>query len=298
MVGGVKMSKVKIKKTKEDITVDIFAYGVITLLAITTLLPFMNVVSKAFSADWALVSGKVGILPIEFQLDSIKFVVGSKEFLIALKNSALITVVGTALTLLVTAVTAYPLSKRHLPGMKIVTLLFVFTMYFNGGIIPNYLLMRDLKLIDKPSAIILPLLINIFHLLIIKNYYESLPESLEESAKLDGAGNFTILFKIVIPLSIPVYASIIVFTAVMQWNNYFGPMLYINSPALKTLPLYLRDLISEASDVINLNQSLGDITPEGVTSAAIVASTVPILLVYPRLQKYFIKGMLMGSVKG
>jgi putative aldouronate transport system permease protein len=171
-------------------------------------------------------------------------------------------------------------------------------MYFNGGIIPNYLLMRDLKLIDKPSAIILPLLINIFHLLIIKNYYESLPESLEESAKLDGAGNFTILFKIIIPLSIPVYASIVVFTAVMQWNNYFGPMLYINSPALKTLPLYLRDLISEASDVINLNQSLGDITPEGVTSAAIVASTIPILLVYPRLQKYFIKGMLMGSVKG
>jgi putative aldouronate transport system permease protein len=258
----------------------------------------MNVVSKAFSADWALVSGKVGILPVDFQLDSIKFVVGSKEVLIALKNSVLITVVGTALTLLVTAVTAYPLSKRHLPGMKIVTLLFVFTMYFNGGIIPNYLLMRDLKLIDKPSAIILPLLINIFHLLIIKNYYESLPESLEESAKLDGAGNFTILFKIIIPLSIPVYASIIVFTAVMQWNNYFGPMLYINSPALKTLPLYLRDLISEASDVINLNQSLGNITPEGVTSAAIVASTVPILLVCPRFQKYFIKGMLMGSVKG
>jgi putative aldouronate transport system permease protein len=292
------MRKVKIKKTKEDIVVDIFAYGFITLLGITTLLPFMNVVSKAFSADWALVSGKVGILPVDFQLDSIKFVVGSKEFLIALKNSALITVVGTALTLLITAVTAYPLSKRHLPGMKIVTLLFVFTMYFNGGIIPNYLLMRDLKLIDKPSAIILPLLINIFHLLIIKNYYESLPESLEESAKLDGAGNFTILFKIIIPLSIPVYASIVVFTAVMQWNNYFGPMLYINSPALKTLPLYLRDLISEASDVINLNQSLGDITPEGVTSAAIVASTIPILLVYPRLQKYFIKGMLMGSVKG
>ncbi len=292
------MRNIKKRKSRENIAVDVFAYGFISLFAITTLLPFMSVVSKAFSADWALVSGKVGILPVGFQLDAMKFVIGSKEFLIALKNSAFITVVGSALTLLVTAITAYPLSKRRLPGMKIITLLFVFTIYFNGGLIPNYLLMKNLKLIDNPGAIILPLLINVFHLLIIKNYYESLPESLEESAKLDGAGHFTILYKIIIPLSVPVYASIVVFTSVMQWNNYFGPMLYINSPALKTLPLYLRDLISEASDIINLNQNLGDITPEGVTSAAIVASTVPILLVYPRFQKYFIKGMLMGSVKG
>jgi putative aldouronate transport system permease protein len=292
------MKKVKIKKTKENIAVDLFAYGFITLFAVTTLIPFMSVVSKAFSADWALVSGKVGILPVGFQLDSIKFVIGSKEFLSALKNSVFNTVVGSALTLLVTAITAYPLSKRHLPGTRIVTLLFLFTIYFNGGIIPNYLLMKDLKLIDSPGAVILPLLINVFHLLIIKNFYESLPESLEESAKLDGAGHLTILLKIIIPLSVPVYASIVVFTSVMHWNNYFGPMLYLNNPALKTLPLYLRDLISEASDIINLNQNLGAITPEGVTSAAIVASTVPILLVYPRFQKYFIKGMLMGSVKG
>lgn len=288
----------KIKKSSEDIAVDAFAYIFITLLALVTLLPFMNVVSKAFSAEWAVVSGKVGILPIEFQLDSIKLVVGSKDFLTAFKNSVLVTFVGTFFTLLVTGMTAYPLSKKQLPGMKAILFLFVFTMFFSGGMIPTYILIKQLNMLDTRSSIIIPALINVFHLLIMKNYYESLPESLEESAKLDGANNIVILFKIIIPLAVPVYACIAVFTSVLQWNNYFAPMLYINNPDLKTLPLYLRDLISEAQDVINMNNNLGNVSPEGVTSAAIVASTVPILLVYPKLQKYFIKGMLIGSVKG
>lgn len=292
------MSRTKIKMTKEDIEVDIFAYAFMTILALLTLLPFMNVVSKALSAEWAVVSGNVGIIPVGFQLDSMKIVVASKEFLTAFGNSVLVTFVGTLLTLLVTGMTAYPLSKRNMPGMKFILFMFVFTMFFNGGMIPTYLLMKNLHLLNKRSVLILPALINIYHMLIIKNYYESLPESLEESAKLDGASNFTILFKIIIPLSIPVYASITVFTSVMKWNDYFGPMLYISSPALKTLPLYLRDLIAEAQDVINRSNNLGDVSPEGVTSAAIIASTVPILLVYPFLQKYFIKGMLIGSVKG
>jgi putative aldouronate transport system permease protein len=292
------MSRNKIKMSVEDVGVEVFAYTFMTLLTLATLFPFMNVVSKAFSANWAVVSGKVGLLPVEFQLESMKFIVASKEFLIAFKNSALITIGGTICTLIITAMTAYPLSKRQLPGMKAILLIFVFTMYFGGGLIPTYLVMKNLHLINTPGSLILPALINVFHMLIIKNYYESLPESLEESARLDGAGNFTILFRIIVPLSIPVYASIVVFTSVMQWNNYFGPMLYINSPHLKTLPLYLRDLISEARDIINKNDMLVDVSPEAVTAAAIVASTVPILAVYPFLQKYFIKGMLIGSVKG
>jgi len=288
----------KIKKSKEDYAIGIFAYTFMIILALSTLLPFMNVVSKSLSVDWAVVSGKVGILPVGFRLDSLKLVVGSNEFLTALKNSVLVTVVGTVVTLILTGLTAYPLSKRNMPGMKFILLIFVFTMFFGGGMIPNYLLIKDLHMLNTRSSIIIPSLINVFHMLIIKNYYESLPESLEESAKLDGANNFTILFKIIVPLSIPVYASITVFTTVMQWNNYIGPMLYINSPALKTLPLYLRDLISEARDILNATDKLNSVSPEGITSAAIVASTVPILLIYPFLQKYFIKGMLIGSVKG
>lgn len=291
------MSKIKTMKTHGDIAIDVFAYSFMIIMGCITLFPFMNIVSKSLSENWAVVSGKVGILPVGFNMDSIKLVIYSKEFLSALWNSILVTSGGTALTLFITALTAYPLSKREIPGMRTILFLFVFTMYFNGGMIPNFLLVKNLHLLNKLSSIILPSLINVFHMLIIKNYYESLPESLEESARLDGASNFIIFLKIIIPLSIPVYASIVVFTAVMKWNDYFNPMLYISSPSLKTLPLYLRDLISEARDVINARDELTDISPESVTSAAIIASTVPILCVYPFLQKYFIKGMLIGSVK-
>jgi putative aldouronate transport system permease protein len=293
------MSRKKIKKSGEDIAVDIFSYSLLTIFALSTLLPFINVISKAVSEDWAVVSGKVGLLPIGFQLNTMKYVISSEQFSIAFKNSILVTLVGTFCTIFITAMTAYPLSKRQLPGIKAVLLIFVFTMYFNGGLIPNYLLIKQLGMLNKFRAIIIPGLINVFHLLIIKNYYESLPESLEESAKLDGAGNFTILFRIIAPLSLPVFATITLFTAIGHWNNYFGPMLYINSTKLKTLTLYLRDVIMDAQNIMNVSaEDLMNAPTEGVKAATIIASTVPILLIYPFLQKYFIKGMLIGSVKG
>lgn len=291
-------NKFGIKKTCEDYIVEISAYLIMILFAIITLIPFLHVVSKAFSAEWAVVSGKVGVFPVGFQLNSMEMVLKSKEFLVSFGNSIFVTVVGTFCTLIVTGMAAYPLSKRHLPGMKFLLMLFVFTMYFGGGMIPTYLIIKQLHLIDTRYVLIVSSLINVFHLLIVKNYYEGLPESIEESAKLDGASNIKILFKIVMPLSVPVYACIAVFTSVMQWNNYFGAMLYINSPSLKTLPLYLRDLIAEAQDVVNLADKLGNTSPDGVIAAAIIASTIPILIIYPFMQKYFIKGMTIGSVKG
>jgi putative aldouronate transport system permease protein len=288
----------RIRRTHEEAAVEVISYLLITLLGVVVLIPFLNVVSKAFSAEWAVISGNVGIFPVGFQLNSMLLVIQSHEFLTAFGNSIFVTFVGTFFILIVTAMTAYPLSKRHLPGMKIILLLFVFTMFFGGGMIPTYLVVKQLHLTNTLQVLIITSLINVFHMLIVKNYYEGLPESIEESAKLDGANNFTILFRIIMPLSIPVYASIAVFTCVMQWNNYFSAMLYINSSALKTLPLYLRDMIAEANDIANLQTRLTDISPEGVIAAAIVASTVPILCVYPFLQKYFIKGMTIGSVKG
>lgn len=293
------MSTKKIKKSGEDIAVDVFSYSLLTIFALSTLLPFINVIAKAVSEDWAVVSGKVGLLPVGFQLNTMKYVIFSEQFSVAFKNSIIVTLVGTFCTIFITAMTAYPLSKRQLPGIKAILLIFVFTMYFNGGLIPNYLLIKQLGMLNKFRAIIIPGLINVFHLLIIKNYYESLPESLEESAKLDGAGNFTILFRIIAPLSLPVFATITLFTAIGHWNSYFGPMLYINSTKLKTLTLYLRDVIMDAQNVMNASaEDLMSAPTEGVKAATIIASTVPILLVYPFLQKYFIKGMLIGSVKG
>mgnify|MGYP000037557181 CR=1 FL=1 len=290
------------KKSFEDVAVDLFAYTFITLLALSTVLPFLNVLSKSVSEEWAVISGKVGIYPVGFQLGTLHFVITSKQFINSFTVSVLITGVGAVASLLMTAIAAYPLSKRHLPGVKGVTLLYVFTMLFSGGMIPNYLLMKSLNLINNLAVLILPAMISVFNMLVVKNYFESLPESLEESAKLDGASNMTILFKIMIPLSTPVLATVSLFYAVHYWNDYFGPMLYISKPSLKTLQLYLREIVMEAnSSSAGMDRSTDDlqnISPEGVRAATIIASTVPILLVYPYLQKYFIKGILIGSVKG
>lgn len=290
------------RKSAEDIVIDTFAYVFLIILAITTLLPFANVFSKSVSEDWAVVSGKVGVLPIGFQLDTLALVVKSRLFLNSFSISVLVTGTGTLLAILLTAITAYPLSKKNVYGVKFILVLYVFTMLFSGGLIPSYLLIKQLGLINNLLALILPGAISVFNLLVVKNYYESLPESLEESAKLDGASNFTILFKIILPLSTPVIATVSLFYAVGFWNDYFNPMLYINKVHLKTLQLYLRDIVMEAADPLAMADKSADelmnISTEGVRAATIIASTVPILLVYPYLQKYFIKGILIGSVKG
>jgi putative aldouronate transport system permease protein len=289
------------KKTIGDWTFDITIYLVLLLSGIVTLLPLVNVLSKAVSDESAVISGKVGIFPVGFQLDTMKHVVSSSQFLNSIWISVVVTIVGTLLSILLTAITAYPLSKRRLPGISFIMLLFIFTMLFNGGIIPNYLLMKELHLINSLWSLILPALISVFNMLVIKSYYESLPEALEESAKMDGARNFTILFRIVIPLSGPVIATIALFYAVFFWNDYFNPMLYINDPGLKPLQLYLRDIVLDADSSNAVNKSADDlmnVSPEGIRSATVIASIIPMLLVYPYLQKHFVKGVLIGSVKG
>jgi putative aldouronate transport system permease protein len=288
-------------KKISDYVLDTGIYFFLIAMGLMTLLPFANVLSKSISEEWAIVAGKVGIFPVGFQLDTMRFVATSDQFLRSLFISACITVIGTLGSLLLTALTAYPLSKRELPGMGGIIVLFIFTMMFNGGIIPNYLLIRELGLINHLGALILPALISVFNMLVIKSYFESMPSSLEESAKLEGASNFTILFRIILPLSGPVLATIGLFYAVYFWNDYFHPMLYINSTSLKPLQLYLQDIVMNADTSSTLNKSADDlmnVPAEGVRSATVIASTIPILLVYPFLQKYFIKGVLIGSVKG
>ncbi|MFD0682813.1 MULTISPECIES: carbohydrate ABC transporter permease [unclassified Paenibacillus] len=289
------------RKSIADLSLDVCAYTFLLLMAVSTLLPFANVLSKSISEEWAVVSGKVGIFPVGFQLHTMEYVVTSAQFIRSFMVSVGITVVGTLISILLTAVTAYPLSKRHLPGISFIMVLFVFTMMFNGGIIPNYLLMRNLNLINSLWSLILPAMISVFNLLVIKSYYESLPEALEDSAKMDGAKTYTILFRIILPLSGPVLATIGLFYAVYFWNDFFNPMLYISDASLKPLQLYLRDIVMDADSSSALNKSVDDlmnVSPEGVRAATVIASTIPILLVYPFLQKYFIKGVLIGSVKG
>lgn len=273
-------------------------------MGITTIFPFLNLIAKSFSSEKALISGKVTIFPVEFQTGTYKFVLGNPQFLNAFKISILVTLIGTVLGVLMTITIAYPLSKPHLKGRRWILLYYVFAMIFNGGLIPTYLVMQKLNLVNNFWVLILPVLVNVYNMLIMKNYFESLPDSLEESARIDGASTFEILFKIILPLSKPVLATIGLFFAVAHWNSYYNAMIYITKVDLKPLQLYLKELVSSTKDVLDQAGYEPDIngmfnsSPEAVQAASIVAATVPIIVVYPFLQKYFVKGVLIGSVKG
>lgn len=274
------------------------------LLGLTTIFPFLNLIAKSFSSEAAVISGSVTIFPVDFQTGTYKYVMQNSMFLNAFKVSLIVTVCGTLLALTMTALAAYPLSKPRLRGRKFFIIMYVFTMLFSGGLIPTYLLMQQLNLIDKLPVLFLPAMISVYNMLIIKNFFESLPDSLEESAKLDGASNISILLRITLPLSMPVLATIGLFYAVQFWNDYFASLIYINSAHLKPLQLYLKELFVSSSDVflraggeVNIDAAM-NASPQAIQAASIILATVPILLVYPFLQKYFVKGVLVGSVKG
>lgn len=290
----------RFKMKFEDKAVTAIAYTFMIFCALVTIIPVLNLFAKAVSSPAAVTAGKVNILPVGFQLETLKDVIISEKFTTAAGNSVFITIIGTLIALFINALTAYPLSKKNLAGMKFMMMLFVFTMMFSGGLIPTYLLIKNLHLYNTHWALILPSALSVYNMLIIKNYYESIPDSIEESARIDGAGNFTIFLKFILPLSKPVLATICLFTMVAYWNNYFNALMYIDKTALKTLQLYMSEIILEAQqDATNASvDDLMNISGEGVRCATVIAATLPIVIVYPFLQKYFIKGIMIGSVKG
>ena len=218
----------------------------------------------------------------------------------ALSNSVFRTVIGTFLMVAVMSAAAYPLSKKGLPHRKFFTLLIVITMFFSGGLLPSYLLVQNIGLLDSRWALILPCLINTFWLIIIRNFFIALPDEIEESARIDGANDIHIFVRIVLPVSMPIIATMILFSAVYHWNAWFDALLYMQNPMLLVLQIYLRRLIVSQDDSMIL-QALMSTTPppeQSVKAAVLVFTTMPILIVYPFLQKHFTKGILMGSVKG
>jgi putative aldouronate transport system permease protein len=272
----------------------------LTVLGLVCVLPFLHVAAKSFSDEASVMANKVTFIPIGWNLDSYTFVLMKSGFLAAFQVTVFVTVVGTLLSLAITVMAAYPLSKPEFRGRKAILLLYVFSMLFYGGIIPGYLLMKGLGLLDTVWAMIVPLLVVPFNLLVCKTFFEGLPESIEESAKIDGAGHMRILLMIVLPISLPVLATLGLFYAVGYWNSYFHPLIFISSAHLKPLQLYLYDTMANTNDVLS-QQSVEErmnISAEGVRATAVVASVLPILAVYPFLQKYFVHGLTIGSVKG
>lgn len=282
----------------------VFNYVFFILLGLTTIFPFINLIAKSLSGEAAVVSGKVTLLPVDLQFGTYRYVIENSMFLNAFKVSVTVTIVGTALALFMTTLAAYPLSKPRLRGRKWFILMYIFTMLFSGGLIPTYLLMQYLHLTNTLPVLFLPAMVSVYNMLIIKSYFEGLPDELEESAKIDGASNLTILWRIILPLSLPVLATIALFFAVHFWNDYVTSLIYINSANLKPLQLYLKELFVSSSDVflrtgqeINVDAAM-NASPQAIQAASIILATLPILLIYPFLQKYFVKGVLIGSVKG
>lgn len=278
----------------------VLSYVVLTILCLLCLLPCLHVVSKAVSSHAAVTAGTVYFWPQGFQLEALKYVLLETDFLVALKNSVLVTVIGVACSMSITILFAYPLSKQQLKGRRFFLILCIIAMVFAGGMVPTYMVFRTLNLLNHRAALIVPHLCNIFNLFIIKNYFEGLPESVEESARIDGAGDFRILISIVCPMSKPVLATVSLLYAITYWNNYFDAMLYITDNALQTLQVYLKNVTNNVGLIADMLQrdSGMSISTDGLTACTVTLTLIPIILVYPFIQRFMVKGITIGSVKG
>ncbi|GAA5202809.1 carbohydrate ABC transporter permease [Microbacterium jejuense] len=277
---------------------DVFNVVLMVAIGIVALIPFVFVLAGSFATEAELATRSFFLWPETFSLDAYEAIFTSPAFVRALVTTILVTAVGTLVQLTLTAAMAYPLSKANLPGGKLILSLIVFTMVFGGGMIPTFLVVKDLGLLNNYWALILPMAINPFSLIIIKNFFQQLPAELEESAKIDGANELQTLWSIVLPLSKPVLATFALFYAVGIWNDFMSPLLYLNDSSMWTLQMFLRQ-VTVATDLSVVEQDPTQLPPaQGIKFAVIIVATLPIVLFYPFLQKHFAKGMLIGSVKG
>ena len=283
---------------------NVFNYIFMILLALTMIIPFLRIISLSFSGSDAIISGNVILFPKQFTLGSYENIIKSGQVFSSFKNTILVTLTGTILNMLATILCAYPLSKKRLRGGGIFKSLILFTMLFSGGLIPTFLLVKSLGLADTYGALWLPSLVSVYNMLVLISFFKGIPESLEESAAIDGANDLLILFRIILPLSMPALSTLTLFYAVGWWNEYYNTMIFINSGEKYTMTVRLMQMMRNLSDsmrtisdegAIDRNQLL---TPESVKAATIVLTIVPIMLTYPFLQKYFVKGVMLGSVKG
>jgi len=277
----------------------IFIYAVILFSVLVCIIPLIHLLAMSMSGRDAVLAHKVSLWPVDLDFNAYVSVFMDTGMQTSLVFSALLTVGYTVFAMIGSILLAYPLSKTHLPGRKWLMAYILIPMYFSGGIIPEYLWIKQLNLIDKPLALILPILISTYNTIILRNFFSSIPDSLEESAALDGCNDVGILLRIVLPLSTAAIATISLFYAVTRWNSFADVRYYINSTKFYTLQMKLYQVVFNSTDtqVNMLEGGRNAVLSETIKSAAIVFATVPILLVYPFLQKHFVQGVMIGAVK-
>ena len=278
----------------------VFNVVVLLVIVFVTFYPFLNMVAQSFSSEGNINAGKVNLIPLGFNLETYKVVMADSMFWTNYENTVIYTVVATAISIVLTTFFAYAISKRRLKGRNLFIGIAVFTMFFNGGIIPNYVLITSLGMKNTLWAIVLPNAISVFNLLIMKSFFENMPEELEEAAAIDGLNTYGILLRIVLPLSKAVLATMILFYAVVNWNSWFSAFLYLDKKELFPVTIFLRNLIAGAtSEGTSFGGSAENLTQiaSNIKAVTMVLSVVPILCVYPFVQKYFVTGVMLGSVK-
>lgn len=297
MVRGVSLLSKKKRINFTDISIILF----ITAVSITCLVPFLYMIALSLSSNEAIISQKVALWPVGFTFETYKTILSDVEMIYTLGYTIVLTIIYTLVCMFLTICAAYPLTKQRLKGRSFILTILVFTMYFSGGLIPSYLLVKNLDLMNTMWSLILPGAMSVFNLIILKTFFSSLPESLEESASIDGCNELGILFQIVLPLSLPSIATLSLFYAVDRWNGFQDALFYITDKNLYPMQLKLYQIIS-ANQQLDSQQGEGSmgayIVPESLKAASVMFATVPILVVYPKLQKYFVDGVMTGAIKG
>lgn len=278
---------------------DWFNYISLTLIGCLMIFPLLHVLAKSFSSAKAINAGSVKLFPVDWTLTNYQVILGDSSIWRAFGVSVFITVVGTFINLLLTASLAYPLSRPEYSMRKIVLIFILITMIFQAPLIPNYMVIKNLDLLNTVWALIIPSAISAYNLFIMRSFFVALPSELVDSARIDGASELRTMWSIILPLSKPAMATMGLFYAVSHWNSYSSALYFINNRMLYPLQLRLREIIlsNDLGQAGNLLEGTNEISPAGVQMAVIIVSVVPIIIVYPFLQKYFIKGMLIGSIK-
>ncbi|MDE6977045.1 MAG: carbohydrate ABC transporter permease [Lachnospiraceae bacterium] len=282
----------------------IFNYTFLTLLALTCLLPMINQLAISFSSSSAVAAGDVGLFPVDFTLDSYKYMADKPEFWKSLMVSLKRILIAVPFSMIICVLAAFPLSRQdhEFPARKYYIWMFVVPMLIGGGLIPTYIVVRNTGLIDSIWALVLPYTVNVFNTILLMNFFRSLPKELEEAAYVDGATHWQVLVRIILPVSKPVLATVTLFVIVNHWNSWFDGLIYLNSPDHYPLQTYLQTQVVSAN--LMALESLRDIRQIGMISdrtgkaSQIFLAAVPVLMIYPFLQKYFTAGIVMGSVKG
>ena len=280
-------------------------YVILILLSATIVIAFWHLLNLSLSPSHIATRGGLLLYPKEPTLDNYARVIGNRYIWMGYKNTLIRTAIGTVLQLFFTAMGAYVLSKRYFPHRTFWTLFIVFTMFFSGGLIPTYLVVKNLGLLNTYSSMILPGFISAYNMVIIRNYFMSLPEEIEESCLIDGAGRFRIFWQIILPLSKPILATVALWLVVGHWNSWFDVLIYISDDTKFTLQIVLRRIILTGSKEIldtsaaaNSAEMESVVSSEGLKAACIFVTTLPILCAYPFVQKFFVKGIMIGSLKG